>query len=151
MDLHCPYSDGWADVVQASIKFTSTLIGIVPGTKDPCNPDNVCQDNSTVKHALTLSLAGQVHTSTIHPATTASSTVQASAVIIWTGRTKRLHPHILPELQPLSISPQDFEKLQRLCPSLAAVRGKASLGHTDQDAQECFIFPVHLCRFPSFP
>ena len=38
--IRCPYFVGWANVLRAPIKFSSVLIGNVPGVRDPNNPDS---------------------------------------------------------------------------------------------------------------
>lgn len=48
---------------------------------------------------------------------------------------KKLHPLFLPELQPLSVTPEDFSNLQS-CASLAQAREKAVLGEEEQSKVE---------------
>lgn len=38
------------------------------------------------------------------------------------SKTKRVHPFILPEIEPLNVTPQVFSKLQSNCPSLSKIR-----------------------------
>ncbi|XP_050726464.1 uncharacterized protein LOC127003597 [Eriocheir sinensis] len=63
-----------------------------------------------------------------HPLTPGSP----DAITTRAGRLKRLHPLVLPEPLPPSVTPQDFSQLQASCASLAAIRQKASSGHVDK-------------------
>ncbi|XP_050709220.1 protein NYNRIN-like [Eriocheir sinensis] len=47
------------------------------------------------------------------------------------ARVRRLHPPVLSDLQPLKVTPADFARLQETCPSLGAVRAKATAGLPD--------------------
>ncbi|MPC32487.1 hypothetical protein E2C01_025798 [Portunus trituberculatus] len=45
---------------------------------------------------------------------------------------KRLHPLHLPDLQPLSVTPEEFGQLQRTCDTLTIACTKAAMGEIDQ-------------------
>ena len=42
------------------------------------------------------------------------------------GRSKRIHPLVLPQLNPLSVTPDEFCRLQKSCPSLNCLQTKAT-------------------------
>jgi hypothetical protein len=93
--LNCPYFKGWIDVVRAPIKFCSVLIGNVPGVYSPkLSPDSEVTERSNVP--LDYSCAIQTRSS----------------------KVKRVHPLVLPEIEPLKVTPEDFAKLQAECHSL---------------------------------
>ncbi|XP_069995020.1 uncharacterized protein [Penaeus vannamei] len=93
--LNCPYFKGWIDVMRAPIKFCSVLIGNVPGVYSPkLSPDSEVTERSNVP--LDYSCAIQTRSS----------------------KVKRVHPLVLPEIEPLKVTPEDFVKLQAECHSL---------------------------------
>ena len=96
--IKSPYFDGWADVVRAPIKFCSVLIGNVPGARDPNIPP-------------TDLIRDQVH-----------------AVQTRSAKAKVTHPLVLPKLQPLSLTPTEFSKLQASCSTLSSMWDKAKSG-----------------------
>ncbi|XP_045134079.1 uncharacterized protein LOC123517739 [Portunus trituberculatus] len=127
--VRCPFYTGWTEVVRAPIKFAGALIGNIPGVMDPqvSNPSPAPLPDSS-RASLSSELQPEVSTS----ASTVSSADQVHAVTTRAGRMKRLHPLVLPELQPLSMTPQEFNQLQASCPSLTGVRQKASTGEVEK-------------------
>ncbi|XP_069984660.1 uncharacterized protein [Penaeus vannamei] len=92
--LNCPCFKGWIDVVRAPIKFCSVLIGNVPGVYSPkLSPDSEVTEHSNV--LLDYSCAIQTRSS----------------------KVKRVHPLVLPEIEPLTVTPKDCN-FQAECHSL---------------------------------
>ena len=136
--LRCPYFVGWTDAVRAPIKFASVLIGNIPGARDPNDPDNRSAASPspspwpahTTPKKDSTPPTGNTSTNPDDdvPSTSESSIQQACAVQTRSRKIKRQHPLVLPALQPFSITPDDFGKLQASCSTLATVRSKASSG-----------------------
>ncbi|XP_069984657.1 uncharacterized protein [Penaeus vannamei] len=94
--LNCPYFKGWIDVVRAPIKFCSVLIGNVSGVYSPkLSPDSEVTERSN-NVPLDYSCAIQTRSS----------------------KVKWVHTLVLPEIEPLKVTPEDFAKLQAECHSL---------------------------------
>ena len=140
--LRCPYFVGWTDAVRAPIKFASVLVGNVHGAGDPNDPDDCAaaspssplgpadtskKDCSSSTGNTASSLSEDVSLSTLE-----SSAHQACAVQTRSSKAKRQHPLVLPALQPFSITPDDFGKLQASCSTLDTVRSKAASGIVDK-------------------
>ncbi|XP_037804877.1 uncharacterized protein LOC119599206 [Penaeus monodon] len=110
--LKCPYFEGWVDVVRAPIKFCSILVGNVPGAYNPkLSPDfdlNVPQHSNNAP--LDYSCAIQTRSS----------------------KVKRVHPLVLPEIEPLKVTPEEFAKLQAECHSLTKLWEKVKSEELDK-------------------
>ena len=139
--LRCPYYEGWVEALRAPIKFCGVLIGNIKGAKRPdslmlSKSDNVCPDldvgcsDSDVSDDLkSLSLcpdSDQVSQCS-SPASNSVFAVQTRA-----SKAKKVHPLILPKLEPLNVTPVEFSKLQLCCPSLLGIRDKVTSGEHDK-------------------
>ena len=129
--IRCPYFEGWTDVVRAPIKFASVLIGNVPGVRVPKEPySSFSYTHQPPAQSFAESAPAHVESS----ASSASTSPQVCIVETRasTARMKRLHPLHLPDLQPLSVTPEEFGRLQMSCDTLAVARAKAATGEVDQ-------------------
>ena len=141
--LRCPYYDGWADAIRAPIKFATAMIGDIPGARKPDDPappvvSNVSASVSNVPASISVSQEQESlpvnNTAPATVVTSAQDIVSSSeselVCVVQTraasARMKRLHPLVLPDLQPLKVTPSEFARLQETCPSLGSVRSKAS-------------------------
>ena len=95
--VDCKYFRGWADLVKAPLQFADALIGNVEGVLD--NPIN---DDSAEE------------------AKVAAVTTRAAS------KFKALHPLVVPEIQPIDVSPEKFADLQQTCDTLKEVRRQAN-------------------------
>ena len=100
--IKCPYYEGWVEAVRAPLKFCSVLLGNVKGTS--------CPD---------------------HHYQTVNTTETVQAVQTRSQKAKRIHPLVLPKLDPLNITPTEFAKLQVSCPSLSSVRDQVKTGESN--------------------
>ena len=66
-----------------------------------------------------------------------STTPHVWAVQTRARKLKRVHPLVLPALQPLSITPQDFSRLQSSCSSLEGIRAKVAAGEEEKTRNGC--------------
>ncbi|XP_063612558.1 uncharacterized protein LOC134786041 [Penaeus indicus] len=95
--LKCPYFEGWVDVVRGPIKFYSILVGNVPGAYTPkLSRDS---DLNTTRHINT-------------------TFDYSCAIQTRSSKIKRVHPLVLPEIEPLKVTPKEFAKLKAECHSL---------------------------------
>lgn len=138
--FHCLYFVGWTDVVRAPIKFASALVGNVPGALTPIEVNDsqaptrdVLRDPTKCLSSPTSSLESPVTSVSLasldspDPSSTpAPSDLQVDAVHTRSRRMKRLHPLVLPALQPLAMTPDKFSQLQASCLSLSDIRDKAA-------------------------
>lgn len=108
--LRCPYFEGWADAVRAPLKFCSVLVGNVEGVRSPDDPDDTKACRSSPSPS------------------SAPEPVDVQAVQTRASAARKIHPLVLPPLEPLSVSPKDFSDLQKTCPSLVSLWDKASNG-----------------------
>ncbi|XP_050721353.1 uncharacterized protein LOC127001185 [Eriocheir sinensis] len=144
--VSCPYFEGWTDVVLAPIKFASVLIGDVPGVRVPKEPypafdygpqppasePAILPSSSNV---ITPPAQSFAKSAPVYPDSLVSSTSPQVCVVetrASTARMKRLHPLHLPDLQPLSVTPEEFGRLQMSCDTLSVARAKAATGEIDQ-------------------
>lgn len=136
--LRCPYFEGWVDVIRAPIKICSVLVGNIPGVKteldsscesvsNPPLSTNVCtvpgnkDSNSNDSSENVLSEPG-------HEKTTASvQTVQTRS-----AKGRKLHPLVVPSIEPLKITPHQFADLQQECSTLITIREKSESGDIDE-------------------
>ncbi|XP_050708919.1 uncharacterized protein LOC126993819 [Eriocheir sinensis] len=114
--LRCPYFDGWVDAIRAPLKFCTVLVGNIEGVRAPDDPDvtKAC-DEPTPFPVPSDQAPGK--------------SIQAVQTRAATAR--KIHPLVLPHLEPLAITPQDFSKLQSSCPTLAPHRNKATTGEEE--------------------
>ena len=139
--LRCPYYEGWTDVIRAPIKFASVLVGNIPGVKDPNSikdsqlsaDKNVSPviDPSVQRPDQDPSISFMLPEVTLSPSQNHSSTPElypVCAVQTRSSKMKRIHPLVLPALQPLSMTPDEFRHLQSSCETLASARAKATSG-----------------------
>ncbi|XP_063598199.1 uncharacterized protein LOC134774732 [Penaeus indicus] len=127
--IRCPYYVGWVKAVRAPIKFCSVLIGNIPDVRDHSDPD-------AISNKSTSSSAVSDHIETIPRTVAVARTTNVTdeyvqAVETRSGKIKRVHPLLLPKLEPLNITPSEFVKLQSSCPSLSGIRCKANAGETE--------------------
>ncbi|XP_047469564.1 uncharacterized protein LOC125025584 [Penaeus chinensis] len=107
----CPYFEGWVDVVRAPIKFCSILVGNVPGAHAPkLSPDS---DFNVTRHS--------------HTTLDSSFAIQTRS-----SKVKRVHPLVLPEIEPLKVTPKEFAKLQAECHSLTQFWKKIKTNEIDK-------------------
>ncbi|XP_050715223.1 uncharacterized protein LOC126997995 [Eriocheir sinensis] len=132
--LSCPYFTGWTEVVRAPIKFVGALIGNVHGVRDPHDPDSSQPQSESSRTSSSSKLPRGTSTPLV-PSSPAA--IQVHAVTTRAGRLKRLHPLVLPEPLPPSVTPQDFAQLDS-CMG-ACVRATTNLA-----AER----PGHSCRPP---
>lgn len=111
--LRCPYFDGFVEAVRAPIKFCSVLVGNVEGALVP--------DQNNEKTRLQISS----HQNTLD----APKMVQD--VQTRNQSKRKIHHLVLPDLQALNITPQEFSKLQHSCLSLRPLHQKASTGEEE--------------------
>ena len=106
--IRCPYMVGWVDAVRAPIKLCSVLIGNVEGVRPPDDPD-------------------------LDQASESTSAVKAAVQVVQTraAAARKVHPLVFPKLEPLSMTPDAFSRLQASCTSLDAVRSKANTGEQE--------------------
>lgn len=97
--IRCPYFTGWVNALRAPLKFCSVLVGNYPGASDP---------NDLVKDLSSSLEKGE----------------KSQTVLTRSSKMKRVHPLVVPKLEPLKITPTEFSKLQATCPSLATIRIK---------------------------
>ena len=140
--INCPYYVGWIDAVRAPMKRSSVLIGNVPGAKDPNVPfppfsespppsqesDIDCEFSRDSRSAASSPEDASVSS----PAPDSLSYLQVSSVQTRSSRMKRVHPLVLPELQPVTVTPEEFGRLQESCPTLAGLRDKANSGEEER-------------------
>ncbi|XP_063601110.1 uncharacterized protein LOC134777201 [Penaeus indicus] len=127
--IRCPYYVGWVKAVRAPIKFCSVLIGNIPGVRDHNDPDAI-NSKSTISSAVSDHI--ETIPRTVSVARTNNVTDEyVQAVETRSGKIKRVHPLVLPKLEPLNITPSEFVKLQLSCPSLSGIRCKANAGETE--------------------
>lgn len=102
--ISCQFYDGWVDAVRAPIKSCSVLIGNVEGVIDQC-PN--CKRN--ISHKCDESL----------------TTGECNEVVTRSKYTpNRIHPLVVPNLNPINISPSEFAVMQNDCPTLKEVKNK---------------------------
>lgn len=136
--LRCPYFEGWCEVIRAPIKFCSVLVGNIPGVKTELDSSyesvpklplstNVCTDpgnrdsNSNDSFEHVLSEPGPEKT-----------TVSVQAVQTRSSKGRKLHPLVVPSIEPLKITPHKFADLQQECSTLTTVREKSESGDIDE-------------------
>ena len=93
--LKCDFYEGFVNAIRAPIKFCSVLLGNIPGVK---NVNPTISDESETNNILAV-------------ATRSSS-------------RNITHPLIVPEIEPLDITPSEFSVLQNSCTDLADIRSK---------------------------
>ena len=103
--LRCPYFEGWVDAVRAPLKFCRVLVGNVEGVRSSDYPD------------VTKACEG--------PPPFVPGLVDVQAVQTRSAAARKIHPLVLPHLEPLSVSPKDFSDLQNTCPTLVLLWMKA--------------------------
>lgn len=144
--LRCPYYEGWADVIRAPIKFCSVMIGNVPGARNPVF-------NSSLKVSTSLALPtdkppcriehteAQSSSDSSEPLPNSQScslmnsdnkSEMVQAVQTRSTRNKKLHPLVVPSIEPLNVTPKQFSDLQQKCTSLETVRKKCLSGEKDE-------------------
>ena len=154
--VRCPYFEGWTDVVRAPIKFASVLIGDVPGVRVPKEPYTTFNYGDQPPASAPAPKPDPVYpdspaTRVCESVTTASSTRPQVCVVetrASTARMKHLHPLHLPDLKPLSVTPE-FSHLQMSCDTLTIARAKAATGEINQvrcNATFQFLFQGLLYR-----
>lgn len=158
--LRCPFYTGWTDAIRAPIKFASALIGNIPGARNP----NDLYPQQSDDHQRSASLMAGIpapqdpslrvattETPTVHPAlepdnsssppsaseSMTTPTTYVCAVQTRARQLKRVHPLVLPALQPLSVTPQEFSRLQSSCPSLEGIRIKAASDEEEKTRSGC--------------
>ena len=115
--MHFPYYDGWVNAVRAPIKLCSVLIDNVEGARPLDDPSSV----------ISSSVVEQVQS------------VQTRAATV-----RKIYPLALPNLEPLSITPEDFSRLSFSCTSLSTVRNKAVTGEEEITRNgSSFIYELH--------
>ena len=57
--------------------------------------------------------------------------VKVQAVQTRSSKTKKLHPLVVPSIEPLKVTPNDFIDLQLKCPSLDSIRNKCLTGEKE--------------------
>ncbi|XP_050703984.1 uncharacterized protein LOC126989430 isoform X2 [Eriocheir sinensis] len=114
--LRCPYFDGWIDAVRAPLKYCSVLVGNVEGVRSPDDPDNT-----------------KIYEDTVTP----PIPVEVAAVQTRAAAARKIHPLVLSNLEPLSVTPKEFSDLQKACPTLVALRNKAANGEQDVTRKGC--------------
>ncbi|XP_050701836.1 uncharacterized protein LOC126988072 isoform X2 [Eriocheir sinensis] len=144
--VSCPYFEGWTDVFRAPIKFASVLIGDVPGVRVPkepypafdCGPQPPASEPAILpssSNVITPPAQNFAKSAPVYPDSLVSSTSPQVYVVetrASTARMKRLHPLHLPDLQPLSVTPEEFGRFQMSYDTLSVARAKAATGEIDQ-------------------
>ena len=100
--INCKFYNGWADAIRAPIKFCSVLIGNVEGVVDEWQ-----DDSSQIPGKFPVSNAVQTRARKIQ---------------------KPLHPLVLPEINPIKVTPAEFIDMQSTCLSLEDIRSKVASG-----------------------
>lgn len=138
--LKCPYYEGWADAIRAPIKFA---ISDIPGAGKPDDPSWTSELNVPVsififqeqdaRSPLRATPVTQESSNSLLVDASPSESELFCAVQtrVASTRVRRLHPFVLPDLQPLKVTPTDLARLQETCPSLGAVRANATAGLTE--------------------
>lgn len=148
--ISCPYYEGWADVVRAPMKRASVLIGNVLGAREPHDPfppgsnsPLLAKANAIPSEAIQPVPSSDVGTTASSPAEdVGDSCSQVNAVQTRSRQLKRVHPLVLPELQPLTVTPEEFGRLQESCPTLAVLRDKANSGEKEHSRDgSTFVYP----------
>ncbi|XP_050710138.1 uncharacterized protein LOC126994908 [Eriocheir sinensis] len=139
----CPYFTGCTEVVRAPIKFVGALIGNVPGVRNPHDPDSSQSPSNSSSSSSSSKLQRGISTPCV---LTSPAAIRVHAATTCAGRLKRLHPLVLPEPLPPSVTPQDFAQLQASCASLAAIRQKAASGQVDRARNESSFKYLYLHR-----
>lgn len=104
-------------MLSASIKFWSVVIGNVPGARDP-NSGEALQSHTFGK---------PVNRNVSH------GRVLVVMFRLWRRgqQRKKIHPLILPKLEPLDITPLKFAEFQSPCSSLSLSREKVNAGEQE--------------------
>ena len=128
----------------APVMRASVLLGNIPGVRDPTDPPSLNTKLPNFPQESTSRIAipkGRRHRTSspsdvITPPTVPVEPIPSTAVLelgpqvnaVQTRSTtmKRVHPLVVPALQPLSITPTDFGNLQASCRTLAGLREKAN-------------------------
>lgn len=141
--------EGWTDVIRAPIKFASVQVDNIPGVRifdadqSPQLTTNVAVSSS--EHASQDPSQGALPTPANHdlndcvslPSTDSGPSprlllTHVNAVQTRASKMKRVHPLVLPTLQPLNVMADDFARLQDTCKTLSTSRAKAASGEVDQ-------------------
>ena len=114
--IRCPYFEGWAEVGLAPIKFCGVLLGNYPGVRklspsSPNDPEKTSYESCEHTHSSVDQISQAVETRS--------------------SKNKRIHPLVLPIIEPLNITPEKFSELQSTCSSLSSVRCKVESGVED--------------------
>ena len=104
------YNIGWVDAVRAPIRFCSVLIGKVPGVID----------DPSVNVSRSVSCQGVTPSQEVPT----GRGLAAAAITRAAAKPKALHPLVVPQLDPVKISPHEFKELQNSCPTLKDIRDK---------------------------
>ena len=136
--LRCPYYEGWTDAIRAPIKFAGVLVGNIAGVRNP-NSLHSSADARDVSSPMDSAISRPAQTVLPSPTTSCADTSSpvpelhpVCAVQTRAGKMKRVHPLALPALQHLSVTPDDFSRLQASCDTLSAARAKAASGEADK-------------------
>lgn len=115
--IRCKFFEGWAEVARAPIKFCSVLIGNVPGVKDV---DIKPTDESASVKRKYVSESSKIGNY--------ANSEQCKVVRTRGNFRAEMHPLVLPSLEPLNVTPEEFSLLQQTCESLQSVRNKVASG-----------------------
>lgn len=139
--IRCPYYEGWTDVIRAPIKFCSVLVGNVPGVSNPeldssSGPFHKLPSSPDILPSPTpgpsVEMKTQKDFSNTENVQSYHSQVPVQAVQTRAAIGKKVHPLVVPSLDPLTVTPSQFAELQQKCPSLENVRAKIISGEEEE-------------------
>lgn len=118
--LRCQYFDGWVNAVRFPVQCCSVLLSNIKGVRDLVTP--VTQQLAKPTPPPEIATASSTSSSTW---TDINIAAIVQAVQTTSSSTCTLYPLILPALQPLYVTPNEFSKLQKSCCSLHPLHPKA--------------------------
>ena len=126
--LSCKWYTGWVDAVIAPIKFCSVLLGNITGATCPTDDDCVLGMYENSEDIVDTDL--YVKPKSVNVATRSSVKV------------KPIHPLIVPEVESLDMSHNEFLRLQNSCESLENIRKAVVSGQVFEKKKYSFKFIV---------
>ena len=118
--IRCAYYVGWVDAVRAPIRFCSVLIGNVPGVID--------DSSANMSRSVLCEPVIPSQSESCDESIPMDGGFAATAITRAAARPKVLHPLVVPQLDPVKISPNEFKQLQKTCPTLKEIREKCQKG-----------------------
>ena len=107
--INCSLYQGWVEAVIAPLKYCTVLLGNIEGVKPINVPTN------------------------IQPIVTKNPNKIAQPVQTRADKRKTLHPLVVPNIEPLEVSPDQFKELQGSCTTLDEIRSRANNKEMSQD------------------